>query len=161
MTFYDIAIQTLELLLYSYLLYSNDEPNQLSGNNLGCYQMHSAVPCAKYNDEDNDNTTAAPNRRADLKQRQKIPSAPKTATALPLISLPLPHFESLFLAQSLSPLFIPLPRSIPTPSLVYAMSAWSVKTRRAPSRHSTDAKVYGHMTTAMRAASKPPSCSHT
>ena len=33
--------------------------------------------------------------------------------------------------------------------LVLAMSAWSVKTRRAPSRHCRDANVYGHMTTAM------------
>ena len=28
--------------------------------------------------------------------------------------------------------------------LVHAMSAWSVKTRRAPSRHCRDARVYGH-----------------
>ena len=33
--------------------------------------------------------------------------------------------------------------------LVQAMPAWSVKPRRAPSRHSRDARVYGHMTTAM------------
>ena len=33
--------------------------------------------------------------------------------------------------------------------LVQAMSAWSVKSRRAPSRHCRDARVYGHMTTAM------------
>ena len=158
MTFYDIAIQTLELLLYSYLLYSHDEPNQLSGNNLGCYQMHSAVPCAKYNDEDNDNTTAAPNRRADLKQRPVHLKQPQPSPSF----LSPSHTLNLSSSPNLSvPLFIPLPRSIPTPSLVYAMSAWSVKTRRAPSRHSTDAKVYGHMTTAMRAASKPPSCSHT
>ena len=32
--------------------------------------------------------------------------------------------------------------------LVQAMSAWSVKTRRAPSRHYRDASVYGHTTTA-------------
>ena len=31
-----------------------------------------------------------------------------------------------------------------------AMSAWSVKTRRAPSRHCRDARVYGHTTTAMQ-----------
>ena len=30
-----------------------------------------------------------------------------------------------------------------------AMSAWSVKIQRAPSRHCMDARVYGHMTTAM------------
>ena len=29
------------------------------------------------------------------------------------------------------------------------MSAWSAKTRRAPSRHCRDARVYGHTTTAM------------
>ena len=42
--------------------------------------------------------------------------------------------------------------------LVQAMSAWLVKTRRAPSRHSRDARVYGHMTTAMHklSTSSPP-----
>ena len=34
--------------------------------------------------------------------------------------------------------------------LVQAMSAWWVKTRRAPSRHFRDARVYAHTTTAMR-----------
>ena len=33
--------------------------------------------------------------------------------------------------------------------MVLAMSAWSVKTRRAPSRHCRNAKVYGHTATAM------------
>ena len=33
--------------------------------------------------------------------------------------------------------------------LVLAMSAWSVKTRRAPSRHCRDARVYSHTTTAV------------
>ena len=33
--------------------------------------------------------------------------------------------------------------------LVQEKFAWSVKTRRPPSRHSTDAKVYGNATTAM------------
>ena len=33
--------------------------------------------------------------------------------------------------------------------LVLAMSAWSVKTRRAPFRYCRDARVYGHTTTAM------------
>ena len=37
--------------------------------------------------------------------------------------------------------------------LVQAMSAWSVNTRRAPSR---DARVYGHTTTAMHKLSTPP-----
>ena len=32
--------------------------------------------------------------------------------------------------------------------LVLAISAWSVKTRRAPSRHCRDTMVYGHTTTA-------------
>ena len=40
--------------------------------------------------------------------------------------------------------------------LVQAMSAWSVKTRRAPSRHSRDATVYGHATTVMHKLSTPP-----
>ena len=33
--------------------------------------------------------------------------------------------------------------------LVQAISAWLVTARRAPSRHSRDARVYGHTTTAM------------
>ena len=37
-----------------------------------------------------------------------------------------------------------------------AMSAWSVKTRRAPSRHCRDARVHGHTTTAMHGMSTPP-----
>ena len=40
--------------------------------------------------------------------------------------------------------------------LVHAISAWLVKTRRAPSRHSRDARVYGHTTTAMHKLSTPP-----
>ena len=39
--------------------------------------------------------------------------------------------------------------------LVQAMSAWLVKTRRAPSLHSRDARVYGHTTTAMHKQSTP------
>ena len=43
--------------------------------------------------------------------------------------------------------------------LVQAMSAWVVKTRRAPSRHSRDARVYGHTTMAMHKTSTPPASS--
>ena len=47
--------------------------------------------------------------------------------------------------------------------LVLAMSAWSVKTRRAPSWHCRDARVYGHTTTAMHMIMSThlhtPSCS--
>ena len=39
--------------------------------------------------------------------------------------------------------------------LVQAMSAWLVKTRRASSRHSGDARVYGQTTTAMHKLSTP------
>ena len=42
--------------------------------------------------------------------------------------------------------------------LVQAMPAWSVKARRAPSRH-WDARVYGHTTTAMHDNEYPPSAS--
>ena len=41
--------------------------------------------------------------------------------------------------------------------LVQAISAWSVKTLRAPSRHCRDARVYGHTTTAMHVTSTTPS----
>ena len=41
--------------------------------------------------------------------------------------------------------------------LVQAMSAWSVKTRRATSRHNRNARVYGHTTTAMHGNSTSPS----
>ena len=40
--------------------------------------------------------------------------------------------------------------------LVQAMPAWLVKTRRAPSRRSRDARVYGHTTTVMHKLSTPP-----
>ena len=36
------------------------------------------------------------------------------------------------------------------------ISAWLVKTRRAPSRHSRDARVYGRTTTTMHQLSTPP-----
>ena len=39
--------------------------------------------------------------------------------------------------------------------LVQAMSAWLVKTRRAPSRHDRDARVYDHTTTAMHKLNIP------
>ena len=40
--------------------------------------------------------------------------------------------------------------------VVLAMSAWSVKTRRAPSRHCRVVRVYGRMTTAMHDLRTPP-----
>ena len=39
--------------------------------------------------------------------------------------------------------------STPPASLVQEMSAWSVETRHAPSRHCRHARAYGHTTTAM------------
>ena len=46
--------------------------------------------------------------------------------------------------------------------LVQATSAWSAKTRRSPSRHYRDARVYGHTTTAMHdnEYAPPPYRSH-
>ena len=41
--------------------------------------------------------------------------------------------------------------------LVQAMTAWSVKTRHAPSRHCRDARVYDHTATAMHEYT-PPLC---
>ena len=41
--------------------------------------------------------------------------------------------------------------------LMQAMSAWSVKTRRAPSRHCRNARVFGQTTTAMQEDEYPPS----
>ena len=43
-----------------------------------------------------------------------------------------------------------------TRRLVLAMSAWSVKTERAPSRHCRDARVYGRTPTAMPDNGSPP-----
>ena len=40
--------------------------------------------------------------------------------------------------------------------LVQAMSAWLVKTRRAPSRHSRDARVYGHYDYGHAQTQSPP-----
>ena len=51
------------------------------------------------------------------------------------------------------PRLLPLLATRQTPHgasrLVQAMSGWSAKTRRAPSRHFRGARVYGHTTTAM------------
>ena len=41
--------------------------------------------------------------------------------------------------------------------LVLAVSAWSVPTRRAPSRHCKDARAYDHTTTAMHGNGYTPS----
>ena len=40
--------------------------------------------------------------------------------------------------------------------LVQTISTWSVKTRRAPSRHCREARVYGHTTTAIHDIEYPP-----
>ena len=44
--------------------------------------------------------------------------------------------------------------------LVHAMSTWSVKTRRTPSRHCSDPRVDGHTTTAIHEVSTPPPLTH-
>ena len=44
--------------------------------------------------------------------------------------------------------------------LVQAISAWLMKIQRAPSRHSRDARVYGHTTTATHKLSTPPPHPH-
>lgn len=57
----------------------------------------------------------------------------------------------------------PPPFPPPLPSrLVYAMSSWSVKTRRGFSCHFTGARVYDHTTTAMHETNppRPPFCLH-
>ena len=41
------------------------------------------------------------------------------------------------------------------PRLVQAMPAWSVRTRRPPSRHRSDLRVYGHVTTAVHGTPPP------
>ena len=50
---------------------------------------------------------------------------------------------------------VPTVPSDPPARLVQAMSAWSVKSRRSPSRQSRDARVYGHATTATHEMSTP------
>ena len=57
---------------------------------------------------------------------------------------------------SIRPCMISSTPLLPCGGLVQAMSAWSVKTRRAPSRHCTDIRVYGRTTTAMHDMSTPP-----
>ena len=90
----------------------------------------------------------------------------------PLLSLKWPHQErNQFIGRChpyarksasktvLSKMQPTLHATLPTPHgasrLVHAMSAKPVKTRRAPSRHCRDARVYGHTTTAMDAMSTP------
>ena len=74
----------------------------------------------------------------------------------------LPQKRSIYKPPSkavLSRMQLTLHATRPTPHgasrLVPAMSAWSVKTRCAPSRHFRDARVYGHTTTFMHDMSTP------
>ena len=53
-----------------------------------------------------------------------------------------------FLAECFSPFMRLAEHLTGALRLVPAMSVWSVRTRRAPSRHCRDARVYGHTTTA-------------
>ena len=48
------------------------------------------------------------------------------------------------------------PKPHGAPRLVQVVSAWSVKTRRAPARNFKDARVYGHEAMGMRDISTPP-----
>ena len=62
------------------------------------------------------------------------------------------HVEFLFKRCPLAlPVTLDATRQMPhgASRSVKAMSAWSVKARRAPSQHCWDARVYGHKTTAM------------
>ena len=52
-------------------------------------------------------------------------------------------------------LYATRPAPIGALRLVQAMLPWSMKTRRAPSRHCRDARVYGHTTTAMHDMTTP------
>ena len=91
----------------------------------------------------------------------------------PLLSLKSPHQKTIqfigrchpyarkFASKAvLSRMQVTLHATRPTPHgasrLVQAMPAWSVKTRRAPSGHYRDARVYGHTTTAMHNMSPHP-----
>ena len=60
----------------------------------------------------------------------------------------------------LSRMHLTLHTTRPTPHgvsrLVQTMCAWSMKSRRAPSRQCRDARVYVHTTTAMHDVSNPP-----
>ena len=67
--------------------------------------------------------------------------------------LPLPPSYERFVEECSSP-FMRLAEHLM--ALVQAMSAWVMKTRRAPSRHSRDTRVYSHTTTAMHKVSTPP-----
>ena len=87
---------------------------------------------------------------------QSLPASVSYPLFVSIIFLPSP------LPPSLSPImyvnYFPSPNpthSLPS-RLVQAMSAWLVNTRRAPSRHRRDARVYGHTTTAMHKLSTPP-----
>ena len=51
----------------------------------------------------------------------------------------------------------PLPRPPLTHPCTPPLQPWLVKTRRAPSRHSTDARFYGHTTTAVHTLNTTPS----
>ena len=73
----------------------------------------------------------------------------------------IPHTRTSASKTFLGRMQLTLQATRPTPHgascLVQAISAWSVKTRRAPSRHCRDARIYGHTTTALHDMSTPPS----
>ena len=66
-----------------------------------------------------------------------------------------PSYER-FLEEVQFTLFMRLAEPHGASRLVQTMSIWLVKTRRAPSRHSRDAREYGHTTTVMHKLSTPP-----
>ena len=100
------------------------------------------------------------------------PVSPSTSPNLPSPPAPPPPppraLCPAFLPPPVHPLYLWIPahsaRRLPlnpphhgASRLVQAMPAWLVKTRRALPRHSRDARVYGHTTTAMSKLSTPPS----
>ena len=77
------------------------------------------------------------------------PDAPPMPSATPLPSMPKPVLRAVLERMQFT---LHATRRTPHGAwrLVQAMmSAWLVKTRRAPSRHSRDAIIYGHSPTAM------------
>ena len=114
-------------------------------------------------------TAIVERRRQEIRTKRKVRTIPPSL--FPRVATPdnkSVHFDDVIHMQEIPPYtwflimtgrrspFTRLDEHHGVPRLVQAMPAWSGKTRRVPSRHCRDARVYGHTTTAMHDMSTPP-----
>ena len=118
------------------------------------YMVHKLLMCSlgRLEEDDRDHYGKETSRRGacDIMCRRLLWT--KRETRVGVFSLPsLP-----FLGRMQSTLHATRRTPHGSSRLVQALSAWLMKTRCAPSRHSRDARVYGHTTAVMHKLSFPP-----